>query len=269
MAEYKWKAGTFFHHIREASGERGESLEDTIAWALGLGYTAAELDADDLTGTEFLSKKGMQVSSIYRNYGWGNGIDISGMEDHIRLAQRLGAGRIMAIPGLCSDKSFDSGELERMHEGMLKLSALARENGLILTIEDYDNAFSPIATMGGMKTFLDADPDLKVALDTGNFIFSGEDILSAEELFRTRVAHVHLKDRLWSRAGEGDVLVSTNGLKLYPCAVCDGDIPIYTVLRNLADAGYDGYVMAEFFGSKSYSLNMERSAENLKKEGWI
>ncbi|MCR5603681.1 MAG: sugar phosphate isomerase/epimerase [Lachnospiraceae bacterium] len=269
MAEYKFKAGTFFHHIREASKELGESLEDTITRVLGMGYVAAELDADDLDGTESLSKKGMLVSSIYRNYGWRNGIDRAVMEDHIRLAKRFGAGKIMAIPGLYSDKSFDPGELERMKDGMLILSDLARENGLILTIEDYDNALSPIATMGGMKIFLDADPELRVALDTGNFLFSGEDILDAEKLFLTKVAHVHLKDRLYSKAGEGDVLVSTDGRKLYPCAVGDGDIPINEVLQKLTETGYDGYVLTEFFGSHSYFCHIERSAENLKKEGWI
>ncbi len=57
MANHIWEAGTFFHHLVRAAKERGEMIEDTIIWALELGYSAAELDADDLDGTEFLAKK--------------------------------------------------------------------------------------------------------------------------------------------------------------------------------------------------------------------
>lgn len=265
----KLKAGTFFHHIVQAAKERGEAVEDTIEWAVGLGYSAAELDADDLPGTEFLAKKGMQVSSIYRNYRWNEKIDRGQMEDHVRIAERLGAKMIMAIPGFYSDKNHDRTELEKMHEGMAMLSALARENGLILTIEDYDNALSPIATMEGMNTFLEAVPELMVTLDTGNFIFSEEDVLAAEDRFLSKIRHVHLKDRLWSCAGKGDILESTGGRRMYPCAVGDGDIKMEAVLERLAEINYRGYVMTEFFGSESYAENIEKSIANLQRKGWV
>ena len=266
----KFRTATFFHHIMQASAERDEALGDTIEWVLKLGYEAAELDADDLDGTELLKKKGMQVSSVYRNYRWKDEIDTECMEDHIRIARRLGASQIIAIPGLHSGSADDKErELENMHEGMRKMSALATENGLILTIEDYDNALSPIATMEGMDSFLEAAPDLKVTLDTGNFIFSAQDVLTAEQMFLPKIMHVHLKDRLWSRPGEGETLECIDGKVLYPCAVCDGDIPMGEVLQTLAGAGYDGYVVTEFFGSKSYADNIEKSILNLRKEGWV
>ncbi len=266
----KFRAATFFHHIKLASAERNETLADTIDWVLKLGYEAAELDADDLDGTELLKKKGMQVSSIYRNYRWQDEIDTESMEDHVRLAVRLGASRIMAIPGFYSGVDEErERELAGMHEGMRKLAELAKDNNLTLTIEDYDNALSPIATMEGMNSFLEAVPDLKVTLDTGNFIFSAEDILTAEQMFHTKITHVHLKDRLWSRTGAGDILECTDGRIMYPCAVGDGDIPVDEVLRRLAQADYDGYVVTEFFGSISYTDNMEKSILNLRKKGWI
>ncbi len=265
----KWKAGTFFHHIVQAAKERGESVSATIEWAVGLGYSAAELDADDLSGTEFLAEKGMKVSSIYRNYRWHETIDRELMEDHIRIAKRLNAPMIMAIPGFYSDAGHNKNELKKMHEGMEMLSVMARENELILTIEDYDNALSPIATMSGIGTFLEAVPDLKFTLDTGNFIFSEEDVLVAEDLFLSGIRHVHLKDRLWSRAGSGDILETTEGRKMYPCAVGEGDIPIDDVLGRLAKTDYAGYVMTEFFGSVSYAENIEKSIINLRRKGWV
>ena len=248
----KLEVGTFFHHIVQAAAERGESVADTILWVRDLGYAAAELDADDLKGTEYLEKIGMKVSSIYRNYRWQEKIDEEMMLDHVRLARSMGASKIMAIPGFYSDKCKDQKELERMHEGMRILSSIASENGLMLTIEDYDNALSPIATMEGMNSFLEAVPELKVTLDTGNFIFSGEDILAAQDLFIKKITHVHLKDSLWSSSGEGDILESTDGRRMYPCAVLDGDIPIDTVLQKLCENGGhwgEGRVPAEERGT--------------------
>lgn len=269
MADRIWEAGTFFHHLVQAAKERGETIGDTISWALELGYSAAELDADDLDGTDFLAKKGMKVSSIYRNYQWQEKIDRSMMEDHIRLAEHYQTSRIMAIPGFYSNKKGSEKELESMIEGMRTLSILAKENAMILTIEDYDHILSPIATMDGMSSFLESAADLKVTLDTGNFIFSGEDVLTAEELFLPKIRHVHLKDRLWSRSGEGDKLECIDGRVLYPCAVGDGDIPIREVLKNLKEADYNGYVVAEHFGSHSYAEHMKGSIKNLQKEGWV
>ena len=91
----KWRAGTFFHHMVQAAKERGESLGDTIEWALNLGYCAAEVDADDLSGTEFLEKNGMQVISIYRTNRWHEKIDKEPMEDHIRIADDNGDPRFL------------------------------------------------------------------------------------------------------------------------------------------------------------------------------
>ncbi|MBR3574107.1 MAG: sugar phosphate isomerase/epimerase [Lachnospiraceae bacterium] len=298
MSENNIKIGTFFHHIRMASAERKESLDETLKWLRGLGYEAAELDADDLDGAELLKDHGIAVSSIYRQYRWRDGIDEAGMMEHIELAKKLGTDRIMAIPGLFSEKACKcldgkilgakgagSGdgavgnentdypgdredplgiELSRMIQGMKKLSELAKENGLTLTIEDYDDSMSPIATIGGMKIFLDAIPDLKVAFDTGNFAFSGDDVLDAKREFIGRTRHVHLKDRLWTRTGTGDPKECSDGTLLWPCAVGDGDLPIKEILQELKAVGYDGYAMAEFFGAASYSELIEKSIENLK-----
>ncbi len=290
MSESNLKIGTFFHHIRMASAERGESLDKTLGWIRDLGYVAAELDADDLDGAELLKGHGIAVSSIYRQYRWRDGIDEARMMEHIELAKKLGTGRIMAIPGLFSEKACKcldgrilgakgaigdmaqlmcrddilSVELSLMVQGMKKLSELAKENGLTLTIEDYDDAMSPIATIGGMKIFLDAIPDLKVAFDTGNFAFSGDDVLDAKREFIGRTRHVHLKDRLWTRTGTGDPKECSDGTLLWPCAVGDGDLPIKEIMQELRAIGYNGYAMAEFFGAASYSELIEKSIENLK-----
>ena len=262
------KPGTFYHHIREATAERGESLEQTFEYVRKLGYEAAEVDADDHEGAELLSAHGIAVSSIYRNYSWHDRVDVTAMEEHIHLAKELGSMKIMAIPGFFAEGDTDTlrkEKLERMAEGMNRLYELALQNGLILTIEDYDNSLSPIATIAGMKYFLDAVPGLKVAFDTGNFEYSGENVLTAEEAFADLTVHVHLKDRLYSRNGIGDPCKCPDGRILWPCAVGEGDIPMNELFGRLKAKGYSGYVMAEFFGAASYSDTLKKSMEYLRE----
>ena len=258
------KIGTFFHHIKMASAEGGESLDKTLEWLRGLGYEASELDADDREGAELLSAHGIAVSSIYRQYVWRDGIDEDRMKEHIELAHKLGTDKIMAIPGLFSEGGSHGEELTHMLEGMTRLSELAKASSLILTIEDYDDAMSPIATIAGMKIFLDAIPDLKVAFDTGNFAFSGDDVMEADRQFHDKTVHLHLKDRLWSCDGIGDPKKCADGRILWPCAVGDGDIPMFEILQGFRNTGYDGYAMAEFFGAASYADAIKKSIENLK-----
>ena len=43
----KWRAGTFFHHMVQAAKERGESLGDTIEWALNLGIARQSVSRAD------------------------------------------------------------------------------------------------------------------------------------------------------------------------------------------------------------------------------
>lgn len=256
--------GTFFHHIRQASAERGESLDKTLAWVREIGYAAAELDADDLDGTEYLKPQCIAVSSIYKQYRWKDMIDEKQMEDHISLALRLGSKKIMPIPGLFSENGNRDEELKYMLEGMNRLADLAKENGLIIMIEDYDDDLSPIATIEGMKVFLNHVPDLKVAFDTGNFAFSGDDVMEADRQFHDKTVHLHLKDRLWSCEGIGDPKKCADGRILWPCAVGDGDIPMFEILQGFRNTGYDGYAMAEFFGAASYADAIKQSIENLK-----
>ena len=84
------KMGTFFHHIREAAAERGETLEQTLEYVRELGYEAAEVDADDHEGAELLGAHGIAVSSIYRNYSWHDKIDEKAMDEALRCCMKLG-----------------------------------------------------------------------------------------------------------------------------------------------------------------------------------
>ena len=267
------RAAVFYGHIVHAAQERGASIEETLAWARSLGFEGVEVDgdrgydADELA--DMLERTGMACSSIYSIYSWNEDPqDLHGLA-HLELAEKLGARFVMPIPGFYTsdDPAVRAQELERMVAGMAALTDEALARGIQPVIEDYDLNTSPISTIAGMQAFTDAIPGLMVALDTGNFRYSAEDVLDAYDAFRPRIRHAHLKDRLLVPEVtpeldrlQGKPLVALDGQVMYSCAVGSGQMPIAQVLERLAADGYDGWVTAEFFNSADYTPAIERSA---------
>lgn len=267
----------FLHHVRQAARERGEALPETLRWIRGLGIARVEVDADDAPDPEslrrMLDESGLGVSNVCGLFHWQNGPDERKEDRLLRTASILGSPFVMPIPGFYSQPHTpgsprEAADNERFIDGMRRVAAEAEKRGLTVVMEDYDNALSPIATIAGMRRFLDAVPSLAVTLDTGNFLFSGEDVLSAQQAFSGRILHAHLKDRLLTKpAGIPDenVLLAVTGDLLWPCAVGDGDLPIRQVIRNLKAAGYGGCLTIEHFGVLRWADAIRRSAENVKR----
>ena len=268
------KISVFYHHIECAARELGCTLDEMLARVHDWGIGYVELDRDAVGPDEAaaralgarLARNGLQPSSIYGFYDWAEGPLSTADDLLLRQAAWLGCPRVMVIPGFYGDLADAprcACEQARMIEGTRQFAALAKEAGVIVTIECFDDARSPIATIHGMADFLAAAPDLMVTLETGNFLFSGDDILQAQQAFRERVCHVHLKDRYLPAAGEmppGEPKQAVTGLMMYPCAVGHGHIPMAAVLDELAAWGYDGIMTIEHFGVASYAEAIRASA---------
>lgn len=275
------KYSTFYHHIREAARERGVSMDDMLREVRSWGIQYVELGRDDFADedqlhalAEQLARCDLQPSSIYGHYHWDHDAAMPTADDLlIHQAKVLGCERIMVIPGFHADMDDQeqcAREQAQMIAGTKRLSEVAASQGLTTTIECFNHAKSPIATIAGMAAFLEAAPELYVTLETGNFLFSGDDILEAHQRFADRVRHVHLKDRfLPSQAPEatpaGDATTATTGLVMYPCAVGHGHIPMTTVLDRLDRDGYEGIMTIEHFGVASYYDAIRASITWLKE----
>lgn len=258
------RMAVFLDHVRQAASELGRPVPEVFARLRGLGFEGVEVDGDSVENAPELKKQldaaGLAVCSIYSMYDWGRNPRDMHEYRQIQLARELGAQRIMPVPGFFSDhgrldEEVRMAEMKKMISGMKTLVKAAKSEGVPVTMEDYDHAASPIATIRGMQRFLQEVPELHVTLDTGNFFFSGENVLSAWALFRDRIDHVHLKDRMIGSAGSlmevryGRPSASPDGLVMYPCAVGEGVIPVPVILHNLLAEGYDGYVTVEHFGA--------------------
>lgn len=275
------KYSIFHHHIGEAARETGRTMDEMLQTVHSWGINYAELDRDAV-GTQDeairalsaqLARCGLAPSSIYGFYSWQEPGSVPTEDDLLlRQAQLMNCPRVMIIPGFYTDLADAEKcheEKSRMIAGMQKLAAMAAARGLTPTIECFDDARSPIATIEGMAEFLAAVPELMVTLETGNFLFSGDDILTAQQRFAGRIAHVHLKDRFLPRLApevtpEGDKTIAATGEVMYPCAVGHGHIPMETVLTRLAQADYDGVLTIEHFGAASYAQTIRASIDWLK-----
>lgn len=276
----------FYHHVCRAAEERGCSVPQMLGEMnqLGVGYVELDRDAVGQSDGEIrafrqmLDTAGLRPSSIYGFFSWNDGSLPSEDDLLLRQAALLGCPRVMVIPGFYSapaDEDACRAEKARMIEGTRRFVDLARRQGVTVTIECFDDARSPIATIRGMAEFLQAVPELYVTLETGNFLFSGDDILEAHRAFRPRVRHVHLKDRYRPACVPGgapremlagDPVTAVTGETLYPCAVGQGHIPMAQVLADLARDGYDGVLAIEHFGVARYDDAIRASAAWLKEQ---
>lgn len=264
----------FLHHVQQAAKEQDRPLPEALRWIKSLGIDRVEVDGNPVLDTATLKAQlddaGLGVSSVYAFFDWGRHPEDQKDFRLLRTAQVLGSPLVMPIPGLYA--SEDPEEKKREDEGFLagmqRMVAESSACGLTATIEPFDNARSPIATIAGMQRFLDAVPALAVTLDTGNFRFSAEDVLEAQQLFGPRIVHVHLKDRLLSRPDgmpEENGLRAADGAVLWPCAVGDGDLPLPRVIRGLQQARYDGFLSLEHFNVTNWAETIRRSAENVQR----
>ena len=257
----------FYHHIKEAAKQTGQSELDILKKAKEAGITQLEFDIFDLQEKEkmllLLKESGFLVSSIYGFYDFGrkqNGTDGYALID---AAVTFGSKKIMIIPGFYKQHiSFKKQEEKnRMVEQMEKMCAYAVQKDIVPTIEDFDDKKSPIAKADQMLSFAKLLPDLKITFDTGNFMYSAQPELEAYEILRGRIVHVHCKDRALYPLEGTSFKEAVDKKKLYPASVGSGSVAMTDILRNLKTDGYDGTLTIEHFDTSNYFECMLKSAE--------
>lgn len=266
------KLSVFFDHILQAQEQTGKTLEELLTGVRGAGIEAVEINLSYLCEHSdvwnALKAAGLGISCIYEFYDMGRRDESDKAKKHVDTATLVGAKRILIVPGFLSGEDslrmqkvmpvqenivgfFESNdEIKRMADGLDFAAKYGKEKGVTVTVEDFDGLDSPLAGMYGIHWFLQQVPELTYTLDTGNFIFYGEDVSDAFELLKDKIAHVHCKDR----EPETNASVQTG----------TGYISFDEIIDKLKAQNYDGFLAIEHFDAEGQETRMNGSAEFLK-----
>ena len=267
------KMSVFFDHILQAQEQTGKALEELLKGVRTSGVEAVEIRLEYMQNNKDivykLKQADLAVSCIYEFYDMGCHDERKKAQMHIAAAVQVGAKRVLVVPGFLH--GFESKQMQYkmrnpraieaflqgnkkircMVEGLSYIAKLGAKEGVVVTVEDFDDPNSPLSGMYGIRWFLEQIPELQYTLDTGNYLFYEEKVLEAWELLKDRVVHVHCKDRL-----ESDNASTTVGT---------GYIPFEEIWKRLKAQEYEGYLAIEHFDVADQEECMRHSAENLLK----
>lgn|SRR5574344_443520 len=275
------KLSVFYDHIAEAA--KASDFNEVFDSLITSNISAVDINYDYLVNNyrdtmNLLERYGYEVSCIYQFYDYGHNSDLSKGKCHIDLANKVGAKKVLIVPGFLSNEDaailascgFDkekvyrfmntNDDVQRMKEALVELVAYAARQNVTVTLEDFDAHNAPFATSLQLLWFMENVNNLRWTFDMGNFAFSNEDVEDAYRRLKAYIAHVHCKDR----GVEGDVNLEFNK-GLAPCSCGSGYIPVVKLVSQLVKDGYDGYIAIEHFGSKNQTKTIMQSAEYLNK----
>lgn len=149
-------------------------------------------------------------------------------------AVELGVGHLFSHGGQHNSSGEEA--MTRYVDGLRQAADLCAERGLAFSIE---NAGSLCHTHDEMAHCLDAvaKPNMRLTIDTGNFILAGSDPHEAIRRLAPQVAHVHVKN-----------FVDDPEREPRPFRYCPpraGKVNYAYVAEQLRAVGYDGYVSFE------------------------
>ena len=172
--------------------------------------------------------------------------------DHIKRcvdgAVKLGAGLVRVFGGSMRDGVTQEQGMDWIISGLAAGAAYAADQGVILALENHGR-FAGRADQ--VRAIIDAvgSPALRVNFDSGNFLITDEDPLSAARDLADLIAMVHLKDMKTAAADEpGHVFITPRGRKLTGAALGDGLVDLSALIAYLREAGYAGWLSLEYEG---------------------
>lgn len=168
----------------------------------------------------------------------------------IEVTRELGGTNVLLIPGMIpvSQEHDRQRLLDNMVSSLKQAVAYGKEQGVAVSMEDFDGMDAPYCTITGLRYFMDAVPGLQCSFDTGNFVMYNEDELEAFEHFRDRLCTIHLKDRARTSQFADDAFkLCADGQKAYTPIVGSGYIRMTEILQKLKQQNYPGNVVVELF----------------------
>lgn len=263
------RISVFYEHIAEAAVQTGKSVEEILDIIKSHGIQAVEIESVRLLNkveniTQKIKEVGMSISCIYSFFDFGHGQDVADGFKLIDLAVSVECGSVLLIPGFVQPREDRNKLQSSMKEAVRAICDYANGKNITVCMEDFDDIIAPFASMHELLSFMQDVPGLSCAFDTGNFLYSEENVEEALELLLPYIKHVHLKDRSLKVKDEETPKLTVKGRKLYSAAVGTGCIPMEKICHKLLENSYDKTFAIEHFGSQNQLEDMIKSAEWVK-----
>lgn len=270
------KLSVFYEHIFEAAEQSSSTVTEMLEYAVKCGIDGLECDLWRLEEKEqvkyLFDSCGVKVSSIYNFFDFPhedkNTCEIK-YRKLLETAAYFGTDKVLCVPGFIGDNEQMNECRKIVSERLNEMCLAAKEYGVTVTLEDFDDEKSPCSTTEGLLYFMQNVDGLRYTFDTGNFRYCLESADEAYNVLKAYVVHVHLKDRSYDTAnadpnntnGKADL----SGKIMYPSIVCEGVIGIDKLLEKVVADGYRGRFAIEHFGAVNQAEYMKKSAENIRK----
>lgn len=241
----------FFDHVAEIAHQERIAIQDAAQRVKQLGVDGIDVKVTmNESQLRMLDSLGFQHASAIADINFVQGEQPEAVKQALDFMSRYDYSRLLLIPGLLPENASE----ELMGKVCKRIDAFVKEaakEGKDVMVEDYDNPRSPCYNTQTLDRLFAASPELNHVFDTGNYLFCGEDVMAALQHFRSRIHHVHLKDRK-----------AMNDRASLPIGA--GIVPLKALVNELMQSGYEGWFCIEHFGAPSMMEYTKQSIANIK-----
>lgn len=263
----------FYENFMEGIQKDGLSERETLAELKAMGLNKVYMSLQTLTEREsellaLLGELDLGIEGLFWFFDFGHHPEDMHWKDLIDAVVRIGAKSALIVPGMLPEADLSRWEecLENMAAALARAVAYGKEKHVDVVMEDFDSLDAPYCSVAGLRWFMDQVDGLGCCFDTGNFIMFDEDELEAFDIFKDKIALVHLKDRARQPfSPEDKPKACKDGHNVYASPVGQGYIRMEAVLERLRAMGYAGTVVIENFDYTDMIAGLRQSLEWLKE----
>lgn len=171
---------------------------------------------------------------------------VDAVKAELDTAGALGTDKVMIVTPGKKDAPRDISRRQYIR-GLQECTALARQAGIVMTLENFPGADSPFVISSDMLEAIREVPGLKITFDNGNVFLGGEDPAASFKRCVPHVVHAHFKD--WARAAHGQGMEGLDGRWYKAALIGEGLVDHKACLQAMKQAGYKGYINIEYEGN--------------------
>ncbi len=172
-----------------------------------------------------------------------------GFHERLRLASKVGATKVLILPG----DPEDDMKVEECHEWLIeaitKSLLVSKELGITLTIANLGFAAKTYGSSDYLVAICrGAGQELNITYDVGNFLMANEDSIEALNKVFPHTIHVHFKDWEIVPSEREGAYPGMDGRLYMGKALGEGIVNLPGAVARLKELNYNGYLSVEYEG---------------------